>query len=113
MLVSASWGVFAACVLVGVTVGAADANALDRRVRLINESSETIQEFHASNTGRNRWEEDILGRRTIAPGKSVVINLDDSSGYCKFDFKTVMESGKSLVKRNVNICTLENYRITD
>ena len=79
MLVSASWGVLAACVLVGVTVGAADANALDRRVRLINESSETIQEFHASNTGRNRWEEDILGQQVVPPGRSVVINLNDGS----------------------------------
>ena len=108
-----SLAVLAATVALGVAGSATDALALDRRIRLINESSETIHEFHASNTGRNRWEEDILGRRTIQPGGSVVINLDDGSGFCKFDFKTVMESGRALVKRNINICQLETYRITD
>lgn len=90
-----------------------DAARLDRRIRLINGSSEVIQEFHASNTGRSRWEEDILGRRVLQPGASVVINLDDGSGFCKFDFKTVMESGRVMVKRNIDICQLETYRITD
>ena len=78
-----------------------------------NALEKTIQEFHASNTGRTRWEEDILGRRVLRPGDSVIINLDDGSGYCRFDFKTVMESGRSLVKRNIDICKLETYRITD
>ena len=105
---------FAAALLFGATaVPAQAADRQDRRIRLINASSETIQEFHASNTGRTRWEEDILGRRVLRPGDSVIINLDDGSGYCRFDFKTVMESGKSLVKRNIDICKLETYRITD
>lgn len=108
-----SWGLFAAAVTAGWISCGSDALALDRRIRLINDSSGTIVEFHASNTGRSRWEEDILGQQTVPPGRSIVINLDDGSGFCRFDFKTVMESGKSLVKRNINICTLETYRVTD
>ncbi len=113
MTVRGSKIVLAAAVAAGLAASATDALALDRRIRLINESSEAIHEFHASNTGRSRWEEDILGRRILQPGASVIINLDDGSGFCKFDFKTVMESGRALVKRNVNICQLETYRITD
>ena len=108
-----SWGLFAAAVTAGWVSFGSYALALDRRIRLINDSSDTIVEFHASNTGRGRWEEDILGQQVVPPGRSVVINLNDGSGYCRFDFKTVMENGKSLVKRNVNICALETYRITD
>ena len=108
-----SWGLFAAAVTAGWVACGADAMALDRRIRLINDSSNTIVEFHASNIRRSRWEEDILGRQVLPPGRSVIINLDDGSGLCRFDFKTVMEGGKEMVKRNINICTLETYRITD
>jgi len=90
-----------------------DAAAQDRRVRLINDSSMTIREFYASNVNRRGWEEDILGRRQIPPGRSLVINLDDGSGHCRFDFKTVMSNGRSIEKRNVDVCRLETYRITN
>lgn len=89
------------------------AKAEDRRIKLINESSSTIVEFHASNVGRNGFEEDILGKRIVGPGQSIVINLDDGSGYCKFDFLTVMRNGQKIVKRNIDVCTVETYRITD
>ena len=94
-------------------VACTEANAEDRRVKLINESSQTIVEFHASNVGRSGFEEDILGKRTVGPGQSITINLDDGSGYCKFDFLTVMRNGQKIVKRNVNICEVSTYRISD
>ncbi len=90
-----------------------NAQAQDRRIRLINESSQTIEKFHASNVGRTGWEEDVLGRRVIRPGQSLVINLNDGSGYCRFDFLTVMANGTKIEKRNVDVCKLETYRITD
>ena len=74
-----SWGLFAAAVTAGWVSFGSDALALDRRIRLINDSSDTIVEFHASNTGRGRWEEDILGQQVVPPGRSVVINLNDGS----------------------------------
>src|SRR5580765_8214940 len=82
------------------------AHAEDRRVKLINESRMTIVEFHASNISRSGFEEDILGKRVVGPGQSIVINLDDGSGYCKFDFMTAMRSGQKIVKRNVNVCEI-------
>lgn len=89
------------------------AQAQDRRIRLINESSLTIEKFHASNVNRRGWEEDILGRRVLRPGQSIVINLNDGSGQCNFDFLTVMSNGRKIEKRGVNVCRLETYRITD
>ncbi len=94
-------------------VSLSTARAEDRRIRLINESSYTIEEFHASNVSRRGWEEDILGRRVLKPGQSIVINLNDGSGYCRFDFLTVMSNGAKIEKRNVDVCKLETYRITD
>jgi hypothetical protein len=103
----------ATALLMACTAPNTSANAEDRRIRLINESRQTIVEFHASNVGRSGYEEDILGRRVVRPGESVVINLDDGSGYCRFDFLTVMRSGQKITKRNVDICRISSYRITD
>ena len=103
----------ASALLMACTTADNTANAADRRVKLINESRMTIVEFHASNISRNGFEEDILGKRVVAPGQSIVINLDDGSGYCKFDFMTVMRTGQKIVKRNVDVCQISTYRITD
>ena len=94
-------------------VSMSTAQAQDRRIRLINESNYTINEFHASNVNRRGWEEDILGQRILKPGQSIVINLNDGSGQCRFDFLTIMSNGAKIEKRNVDVCKLENYRITN
>ena len=85
----------------------------DRRVRLVNNSSKTIVSFYASNVRREGWEEDSLGRNTVGPRQSVSINIDDGTGACNFDFKTVMRGGQELIKRNVNVCQVSTYTISD
>jgi hypothetical protein len=89
------------------------AGPADRRVRLVNNSSKTIMSFYASNVRRDRWEEDILRNRTVAPRQSVTINIDDGTGSCNFDFKTVMRGGQEVIKRNVDVCKVATYTISD
>lgn len=98
---------------VGLFSSASAAQAQDRRVLLINDSSQTIEKFHASNVNRRGWEEDILGNRILRPGQRIRINLDDRSGQCMFDFLTVMANGSKIEKRGVNVCRVETYRITN
>jgi hypothetical protein len=86
----------------------ANADSLDRRVTLINNSHETIREFHASNVDRQSWEEDILGRSVLPPGHQVVINLNDGTGHCNFDFLTVMEDGEKVIKHHINVCRVSD-----
>ena len=93
--------------------GAVDAAALDRRVRINNKSSYDIIEFYASNTGSRSWEEDILGRDILPSGSSVVINIDDGSGYCKYDFLAVFEDGDEVVSNDNNVCELSDFNFTD
>lgn len=85
----------------------------DRRVKIINETSTPVYHFYGSNIGTNNWEEDILGRDVLMPGDSVVVNFDDGSGYCKFDFKVVFKDKTEIVRRNIDVCKLEVYRLTD
>ena len=105
--------VLAAAVLGTTLVGAALADNMDRRIRLINRSHQTISEFYASNVGATGWEEDILGSSVLPPGQSVVINLNDGTGYCRFDFKTVTEEGTAIHRRGINVCETSTYTITD
>ena len=85
------------------------AQAEDRRVTIVNNTGYTITNFYGSNTGSGSWKEDILGKSTIAPGESVVINFDDSSGYCMFDFKAVFEDGDELIDEKVDVCTIGTF----
>lgn len=103
----------AAAVISTSVLFAVPASAEDRRVTIINETSYTIVEFYASNVGENEWEEDILGRDMLASNESVVIDVDDGTGHCLYDFKAVFEDGDELVKTRINVCEIESYSYTD
>jgi hypothetical protein len=102
-----------ALALTAIALGTINAAALDRRVRINNNSSYNIIEFYASNTGTNSWEEDILGRNILPAGNSVMINIDDGTGYCKYDFLAVFEDGEELVKYDNNVCELTDFSYWD
>lgn len=87
----------------------APAFAQDRRVEIINKSGYTITNFYGSNTGSDSWEEDILGKDMLPPGESVVINFDDSSGYCMFDFRAVFEDGDEVVDEKIDVCKIGSF----
>jgi hypothetical protein len=88
---------------------AVPAVALDRRVTIINNTGYTIVNFFGSNTGTTSWEEDILGNDVLPSGSSVVVNFDDASGYCKFDFLAIFDDGEQLIKENINICEISTF----
>lgn len=104
--------ILASILLVG-TCATVDAFAQDRRVRVINETGHTIVRFYGSNVGTEDWQEDILGTDVLRPDQSVVINFDDGSGYCKYDFKAEFDDGDSVTKSGVDVCEVSSFRITD
>ena len=103
----------AAFALAILALGVVEASALDRRVQINNKSSYDIIEFYASNTGTSSWEEDILGSDILPSGSSVIINIDDGSGYCKYDFMAVFEDGDEVVSSDNNVCELTDFNFTD
>ncbi len=88
---------------------AVPASALDRRVKIVNNTSFTIVRFYGSNKGSTSWEEDILGSDVLGPHSSININFNDGSGYCKFDFRAEFDDGDVLVKKNINICEIGTF----
>jgi len=89
------------------------AMAIERKVQINNQTSYTIVEFYASNTGTTDWQEDILGTDVLPAGGTVSINIDDGSGYCKFDFLAVFDDGDQLVSADNNVCELDTFNFTE
>jgi hypothetical protein len=90
---------------------ASPAEAADRRVEVVNASGRTMTEFYASNTNRSSWEEDILGNDVLPAGRSVTINIDDGSGACRFDFMAVLDGGRRVEQRNINVCEVSRHTV--
>ena len=96
-----------------LAMGITSATALDRRVRINNYTSYDIIEFYASHRDATSWQEDILGRDILPAGSSVMINIDDGTGYCVFDFRAVFEDGEVLEKFGNNVCELAEFNYTE
>ncbi|WP_224701763.1 hypothetical protein [Devosia aquimaris] len=92
---------------------AGSASALDRTVSVNNLTGSVMTEFYASNTGTNDWQEDILGDQVVGAGETATINIDDGSGYCKFDFKAVFDDGTEVISPDNNVCELTDFNITE
>jgi hypothetical protein len=109
----AAMSVAALAATAALASGPARADDQNRNVRIINETRHTMVHFYASNVSVNSWQEDILGRSVLRPGEDVVINIDDGTGHCEYDFKAVFDNGKSLIKHEVNVCKISSYRYSE
>jgi hypothetical protein len=87
------------------------AAAEDRRVRIINDTNVTLTRFYASNANRRSWEEDILGSSVLPAGRSVMINIDDRTGACMFDFRAVLSNGRVIESYGMNVCRITSWTV--
>lgn len=92
---------------------AANADDEDRRVRIVNKTSVALMEFYASSIASKTWEEDILGKDVLVPGDGVVINIDDGSNACRYDFKAVFLDGDEVTDEDVDVCEVGEYEFTE
>ncbi len=95
----------------GMLALAAPVVALDRKVTIVNNSGFTISYFYGSNVGTTFWEEDLLSSDVLSDGATVVVNFDDTTGYCRFDFRAIFDDGTELVKKDVNVCEIATFTI--
>jgi len=100
-------------ITVTALAGTNAAVAADRKVKVVNKTKTAIFAFYASRTSTNDWEEDILGDDVIMPGESMVIDIDDGTGACRFDFKGEFEDGDEVVKSNVDVCKIGEFSFTE
>lgn len=84
----------------------------NRRVRIHNRTGWTMLRFYASDSRTDDWEEDILGADTLTTGRSLMINIDDGSGACVYDFKAEFTNGETLTRYRINVCQIADYYYT-
>jgi hypothetical protein len=97
--------------LAATVLAPGSATAEDRRVRIINAANITLNSFYASNVNRKSWEEDILGNSVLRPGQSVVVNINDGTGACMFDFRAVMADGRKVESYGMNVCQITSWTV--
>lgn len=84
----------------------------NRRVRVHNQTGWTMTHFHASDSRVDDWQEDMLGSDVLAAGASIVMNIDDGSGACLYDFRTRFSNGQELTRFRINVCRIADYYYT-
>ena len=87
--------------------------AVDRNVRIHNNTGVTIYRFYSTNSGASKWGNDVMGSSTLPPGASMRLNFDNKYGYCEFDFRAEFADGDVLQKNSVNVCEVGDYYYTD
>ena len=45
----------------------------------------------------------------LPSGHSVVINIDDGTGYCQYDFRAVFDDGDIVEQAAVNVCEIGTF----
>jgi hypothetical protein len=81
-------------------------------LKLTNEARDTIQAVYAAPAGTLDLSDDLLGRQTAGPGRTVTLKIDDPKGVCVFDLEVLMNNGDDITKKGVNVCTAESYTFT-
>jgi hypothetical protein len=104
------WSLPLAALILAAALLVAPRNAFadPRDFTLINSSNITIVQVYVSASNRSSWEEDLLGRGVLLPGRSVNIRFspnDRDAGQCFYDIRVVTSEGRESTMWEVNLCT--------
>ena len=71
---------------------------------MVNSTNHTLTNLYASRISDSRFHGDWLGRYSLAPGASMVINFSDGTGACHFDVKARFSDSDEVVRHDFNVC---------
>ncbi|MDO9710913.1 hypothetical protein [Paracraurococcus lichenis] len=85
---------------------AAPAQSNDPSFRIVNNTSNVINEVYASPSAQQSWGHDRLGSEVVPPGGRQVVRLPQD-GTCLYDVRVVYQgTAPAEERRNVNTCAL-------
>ena len=84
----------------------------DRRVMIINERTSDMVRLYGSRTTTGEWEENIFSV-PLKSGAKRVINFDDGTGACFFDFRAIFRDNLTVHAWNFNVCREEYWQVVD
>ena len=88
----------------------AAAQSDDPSFRVVNRTSDILQEVYASPSTRQNWGQDRLGADVVQPGASYIVRLP-ADGNCVYDLRFVYQDGRSEERRNLNTCNLTDVTL--
>ena len=94
-------------------VSSASNDGKNRKILVENIGTHTVRELYASPTTATTWEEDLLGQRSLAGGQKITANIDNGTNECYYDLKVVLDNGKAMEQRKINICAISKWVIGD
>jgi len=89
------------------------ADNFDRRVRVVNNSGQTISLLRGSPTSDQNWGQDRIPTMTLSAGQSTIVDFNDNNGECRYDLQATFADGSTREQRDVNICQVVEWTITD
>lgn len=90
----------------------AGADNFDRRVRIVNNSGQTISLLKGSPTSDDNWGQDRIPTLTLSAGQSTIVDFNDNNGECRYDLQATFQDGSTREQRNVNICQVSEWIVT-
>ena len=78
---------------------------------LHNETGVEINSLYVSPHSTDDWEEDILGKDTLATGESLKITFDDRDKHSHWDLKVTDKEGNSLEWYDLNLAEIEEVTL--
>ena len=84
----------------------------DHLLKLTNAGSGGITAIYVAKAGSDNSSDDLLGKQTAGPGKTVVLKVKDPGGDCVFDIQFLMNDGSTVTKKAVNLCQTSNLSFT-
>jgi len=90
----------------------AGADNFDRRVRIVNNSDQTVTLVRGSPTSDRNWGADRIPTMTLSPGDATVVDFNDNNGECRYDLQATLSDGNTREQRDVNVCQVREWIIT-
>jgi hypothetical protein len=91
---------------------AQSADGKDRRVLVVNQRSTDMLRLYGSRTTTDSWEENIL-LTPIPSGGKRVINFDDGTGACLYDFRAIFKDNVPVHIWSINVCRESYWVVVD
>ena len=89
----------------------AASNAAAQDFTLVNATGVEIDKVFISPHDKNDWEEDILGKDTLASGESVKITFDDHDKHVHWDLKVTDKDGNALEWYDLNLIEIDEVTL--
>ena len=93
-------------------IGSAHAAEAKQDFTLINRTGYDIDAVFVSPSKSDDWEEDVLGKDTLADGEAWEIKFHRAAKTCRWDLKVVYsDDNSSAVWSNIDLCSVEKITI--